>query len=56
MNAVTLVPLVDVVSKSFQGMVNVAQKPENAAQPVFGPSFHSSARKTSTTMRVAGFR
>ena len=31
MNAVTLVLLVDVVSKSFQVMVKTALKPENAA-------------------------
>ena len=35
--------LVDVVSKVFREMVKVAQKPENAAPPVIGPIFHSSA-------------
>ena len=44
---------VDVVSKIFQEMVKVAQKPENAAQPVIGHVFHSSAWKTSLTKRVA---
>ena len=29
-------------------MVKVGQKPENAAQPVIGPIFHSSAWRTST--------
>ena len=45
---------VDVVSKIFQQTVKVAQKPENAAQPVLGPIFQSSAWKTSLTMRAAG--
>ena len=54
MNAVTLVLPVDVVSKSFQEMVKTALKPQNAAQPTFGPSLHSSARRTSTTMRCGG--
>ena len=42
---------VDVVSKSFREVVKVAQEPENAVQPVIGPSFHSSTWRTSITMR-----
>ena len=40
-----------VVPKSFQG---VAQKPENAAQPATGPTFHLSAWRTLTTVRGGG--
>ena len=39
---------------SLLEMVKVAQKPENAAQHVVGPIFHSSAWRTSLTMRLAG--
>ena len=44
---------VDVVPKIFQDIVKVAQKPENAAKPIIGPMFHSSAWRASLTMRVA---
>ena len=45
---------VDVVSKSFQEVVKVAQKLENAVQLVCGLGFLSSAWRTSTTMCCGG--
>ena len=45
---------VDVVSKTFQEVVKVAQKPENAVQLVIGLGFHSSAWRTLNTMRCGG--
>ena len=42
---VTLAPPVDVVSKSFQKVVPVAETFENTMQPVIGLYFHSSASK-----------